>query len=141
MTGPAGRLPGARRLLITADSGGSNGSRLRLWKTELAAFAAEAGLDITVLHLPPEPASGTNRAPLFSAITMNWRGLPLVSHEVIIETISAHHHRLPSAVLTIYPTLPTDFGPTSSATSSTLYTSRTRPDHARSPREQSGCHR
>ena len=45
--------PGARRLLITADSGGSNGSRLRLWKTELAAFAAEAGLDITVTHLPP----------------------------------------------------------------------------------------
>ena len=45
--------PHATRLLITADSGGSNGSRLRLWKTELAAFAAQAGLEITVLHLPP----------------------------------------------------------------------------------------
>jgi hypothetical protein len=82
--------PGARRLLITADSGGSNGSRLRLWKTELAAFAAEAGLDITVTHLPPG-TSKWNRIEhrLFSAITMNWRGRPLVSHEVIIETISA----------------------------------------------------
>ena len=82
--------PDARRLLITADSGGSNGSRLRLRKTELAAFAAEAGLDITVTHLPPG-TSKWNRIEhrLFSAITMNWRGLPLISHEVIIETISA----------------------------------------------------
>ena len=82
--------PGARRLLITADSGGSNGSRLRLWKTELAAFAAEADLDITVTHLPPG-TSKWNRIEhrLFSAITMNWRGRPLISHEVIIETISA----------------------------------------------------
>jgi hypothetical protein len=82
--------PGARRLLITADSGGSNGARLRLWKTELAAFAAEAGLDITVAHLPPG-TSKWNRIEhrLFSAITMNWRGRPLVSHEVIIETTSA----------------------------------------------------
>ena len=82
--------PGARRLLITADSGGSNGSRLRLWKTGLAAFAAEAGLDITVVHLPPG-TSKWNRIEhrLFSAITMNWRGRPLISREVIIETISA----------------------------------------------------
>ena len=82
--------PGGRRLLITADSGGSNGSRLRLWKTELAAFAAEAGLDITVLHLPPGTSKWNKiEHRLFSAITMNWRGRPLVSHEVIIETISA----------------------------------------------------
>ena len=82
--------PDARRLLITADSGGSNGSRLRLRKTELAAFAAEAGLDITVTHLPPG-TSKWNRIEhrLSSAITMNWRGRPLISHEVIIETISA----------------------------------------------------
>jgi hypothetical protein len=82
--------PGARRLLITADSGGSDGSRLRLRKTGLAAFAAEAGLDITVVHLPPG-TSKWNRIEhrLFSAITMNWRGRPLISHEVIIETISA----------------------------------------------------
>ena len=74
--GPAWRPTARRRLLITADTGGSNGSRLRLWKTELAAFAAAAGLDITVLHLPPG-TSKWNRIEhrLFSAITMNWRGL------------------------------------------------------------------
>jgi len=87
-----GRLayPQARRLLITADSGGSNGSRLRLWKTELAGFAAEAGLEITVLHLPPG-TSKWNRIEhrLFSHISMNWRGRPLTSHEVIVETIAA----------------------------------------------------
>ena len=72
--------PDARRLLITADSGGSNGSRLRLWKTELARFAAEAGLEITVLHLPPG-TSKWNRIEhrLFSHISMNWRGRPLES--------------------------------------------------------------
>ena len=80
----------ADRLLITADSGGSNGSRLRLWKTELAAFAAEIGMGITVVHLPPG-TSKWNKVEhrLFSAITMNWRGRPLESHEVVIETISA----------------------------------------------------
>jgi hypothetical protein len=82
--------PDASRLLITADSGGSNGARLRLWKTELAAFAAGAGLDITVLHLPPGTSKWNKiEHRLFSAITMNWRGRPLISHEVIIETISA----------------------------------------------------
>ena len=82
--------PAARRLLITADSGGSNGSRLRLWKTELSVFAAEAGLEITVAHLPPG-TSKWNRIEhrLFSAITMNWRGRPLTSYEVIVETIGA----------------------------------------------------
>jgi hypothetical protein len=82
--------PHTRRLLITADSGGSNGSRLRLWKTELATFAGETGLEITVLHLPPG-TSKWNRIEhrLFSHISMNWRGRPLTSHEVIIETISA----------------------------------------------------
>ena len=82
--------PHAARLLITADSGGSNGSRLRLWKTEMAAFAGQAGLEITVLHLPPG-TSKWNRIEhrLFSHISMNWRGRPLESREVIIETISA----------------------------------------------------
>lgn len=82
--------PSASRLLITADSGGSNGSRLRLWKTELAGLAAETGLTITVLHLPPG-TSKWNRIEhrLFSHISMNWRGRPLESHEVIIETIAA----------------------------------------------------
>jgi transposase len=82
--------PHASRLLITADSGGSNGSRLRLWKTELASFAAETGLAITVGHLPPG-TSKWNRIEhrLFCHISMNWRGRPLTSHEVIIETIAA----------------------------------------------------
>ena len=82
------RYPGSDNLLITADSGGSNGSRLRLWKTELAAFAAEAGLDITVCHLPPGTYKWNKiEHRLFSAISRNWRGRPLESHEVVIETL------------------------------------------------------
>ncbi|MFJ9543835.1 ISAzo13 family transposase [Streptomyces sp. NPDC101225] len=88
----AGRAayPTAGRLLITADAGGSNGYRTRTWKTELAQFAAEAGLAITVCHLPPG-TSKWNRIEhrLFSHITMNWRGRPLTSHEVIVESIAA----------------------------------------------------
>lgn len=84
------RYPGAGRLLITADSGGSNGSRLRLWKTELAALAAEIGIPIQVLHLPPGTSKWNKiEHRLFSHISMNWRGRPLTSHEVIIETIGA----------------------------------------------------
>jgi hypothetical protein len=87
--GAAG-YPGSGKLLITADCGGSNGSRLRLWKTELAAFATESGLDITVCHLPPG-TSKWNKVEhrLFCAISRNWRGRPLQSHEVVIETIRA----------------------------------------------------
>jgi len=82
--------PGSDKLLITADSGGSNGSRLRLWKTELAAFAAEAGLDITVCHLPPGTSKWNKiEHRLFSAISRNWRARPLESHEVVIETLKA----------------------------------------------------
>ena len=78
------------RLLITADSGGSNGSRLRLWKTELADFAAETGLTITVCHLPPGTSKWNKiEHRLFSAISRNWRGRPLESHEVVIETLRA----------------------------------------------------
>ena len=86
----AASYPGADKLLITADSGGSNGSRLRLWKTELAAFAAEAGLDITVCHLPPGTSKWNKiEHRLFSAISRNWRARPLESHEVVIETLRA----------------------------------------------------
>ena len=82
--------PGASRLLITADAGGSNGSRLRLWKTELAEFAAQTGLRITVCHLPPGTSKWNKiEHRLFSAISRNWRGRPLESHEVIIETLRA----------------------------------------------------
>jgi transposase len=82
--------PYARRLLITADAGGSNGYRTRAWKTELAALAAETGLAITVSHMPPG-TSKWNRIEhrLFSAITMNWRGRPLTSHEIIVNSIAA----------------------------------------------------
>ena len=82
--------PDARRLLITADGGGSNGYRTRLWKTELAAFAAETGLQITVCHLPPGTSKWNKiEHRLFSHISMNWRGRPLTSHEVIVNTIAA----------------------------------------------------
>ena len=84
------RFPEADRLLITADAGGSNGYRLRAWKVHLAALAAETGLRITVCHYPPG-TSKWNRIEhrMFSFITANWRGRPLVSLRTIIELISA----------------------------------------------------
>jgi len=82
--------PSASRLLITADGGGSNGSRTRLWKTELATLAAQTGLQITVCHLPPGTSKWNKiEHRLFSHISMNWRGRPLTSHEVIVQTIAA----------------------------------------------------
>lgn len=82
--------PGATRLMITADGGGSNGYRTRLWKTELAALAAETGLAITVCHLPPGTSKWNKiEHRLFSHISMNWRGRPLTSHQVMINTIAA----------------------------------------------------
>jgi Rhodopirellula transposase DDE domain len=82
--------PAATRLLVTADGGGSNGSRLRLWKTQLARLATETGLEITVVHLPPGTSKWNKiEHRLFAAITMNWRGRPLETHEVVVETIAA----------------------------------------------------
>jgi len=83
------RYPHADRLLICADGGGSNGSRVRAWKIELAKFAAETGLHVTVCHLPPG-TSKWNRIEhrLFSQITMNWRGRPLKTHQIIVDLIS-----------------------------------------------------
>jgi hypothetical protein len=82
--------PGASRLLITADAGGSNGCRYRVWKSELAAPAAETGLAITVCHFPPGTAKWNKiEHRLFPHITMNWRGRPLTSHEVVVQTIAA----------------------------------------------------
>ena len=82
--------PEANRLLITADAGGSNGYRNRLWKRELSSLAARARLEITVCHLPPGTSKWNKiEHRLFSAISMNWRGRPLVSHEVIVELIAA----------------------------------------------------
>ena len=84
------RYPNATRLQITADCGGSNGNRVRLWKVELQTLAQETGLEIAVCHLPPG-TSKWNRIEhrLFSYITMNWRGKPLVSLETIINLIGA----------------------------------------------------
>ena len=82
--------PAATRLLINADSGGANGNRRRAWKTELAALAADTGLQITVCHLPPGTSKWNKiEHRLFSQITRNWRGRPLASHETIIKLIGA----------------------------------------------------
>jgi transposase len=84
------RFPDATRLLITADAGGSNGYRVKLWKVELAKLAQETGLDITVVHYPPG-TSKWNRIEhrMFSFISMNWRGRPLVTYRTIVELIAA----------------------------------------------------
>ena len=81
--------PGAQKLLITADAGGSNGSRLRLWKLELQKLADETGLSISVCHFPPG-TSKWNKVEhrLFSFITSNWRGEPLRDYETIVNLIA-----------------------------------------------------
>ena len=84
------RYPNARRLVITADGGGSNGSRVRLWKRELHGLANELGIEITVHHLPPGTSKWNKiEHRLFAFISMNWRATPLVSYRVIIDLISA----------------------------------------------------
>jgi DNA-binding phage protein len=82
--------PKARRLLVCADAGGSNGYRVRQWKVELARLAEEEGISITVCHFPPG-TSKWNRIEhrLFSAISTNWRGQPLTSHEVVVNLIGS----------------------------------------------------
>ncbi len=82
--------PKAARLLITADSGGSNGARVRLWKLELQRLADEIGLEISICHLPPGTSKWNKiEHRLFSFISQNWRGKPLVSHQVIVNLIAA----------------------------------------------------
>jgi len=84
------RYPRARRLVITADGGGSNGSRVRLWKRELQALANELDLEITVCHLPPGTSKWNKiEHRLFSFISRNWRGRPLVSYQTIVQLIAA----------------------------------------------------
>jgi len=81
--------PGAARLLITCDAGGSNGWRNRAWKAGIAALAQETGLEITCCHFPPGTSKWNKiEHRLFSQITLNWRGRPLTSHDVIINTIA-----------------------------------------------------
>ena len=84
------RYPDAHSLTITADCGGSNGVRVKLWKRELQRFVNETGLTVTVTHLPPG-TSKWNRIEhrLFAYIAQNWRGKPLVSHQVIVQLIGS----------------------------------------------------
>ena len=102
--------PEAKRLLIAADAGGSNGYRVRAWKTGLAALAARSGLVITVCHFPPG-TSKWNKVEhrLFSAITSNWRGQPLVSHEVMVNLIAGTTTR---TGLTVHAERDTGYYPT-----------------------------
>lgn len=84
------RYPRATSLLITADGGGSNGYRLRLWKHELQGLADELGFPIHVSHLPPGTSKWNKiEHRVFSFITQNWRGKPLVTHQVIVELIAS----------------------------------------------------
>jgi transposase len=84
------QYPQAKRLLISADGGGSNGSRVRLWKWELQQLADETGLAITVCHLPPGTSKWNNTPHrLFAWISQNWRGKPLTSYAVILQLIAA----------------------------------------------------
>ena len=84
------RYPGVRCLTITADGGGSNGSRVRLWKLELQKLADELGIEIAVHHYPPGTSKWNKiEHRLFSFISMNWRARPLVSFRVIVDLISA----------------------------------------------------
>jgi len=84
------KYPDAKRLVITADGGGSNGSRVRLWKLELQRLADELGVDIEVHHFPPGTSKWNKiEHRLFSFITMNWRARPLVSFQVIVDLIAS----------------------------------------------------
>jgi transposase len=106
----AATYPAATGLLINADGGGSNGYRTRLFKTELAALAARTGLRITVCHLPPGTSKWNKiEHRLFSHISMNWRGRPLTSHEVIVQAIAA---TTTSSGLSIHAELDTTVYPT-----------------------------
>ena len=104
------RYPNADRLLICADGGGSNGSRVRAWKIELAAFAADTGLHVTVCHLPPGTSKWNKiEHRLFSQITMNWRSRPLKTHQIIVDLISS---TTTATGLTVHCTLDTGEYPT-----------------------------
>ena len=80
--------PNATKILINADGGGSNGHRLRLWKVELQKLADELGLEITVCHFPPGTSKWNKiEHRLFSQISLNWRGVPLVNYETVVRLI------------------------------------------------------
>ena len=86
----ASAYPAATSLVITADGGGSNGYRVRLWKLELQRLVDELGFPVTVCHLPPGTSKWNKiEHRLFSFITQNWRGKPLITHQVIVNLIAA----------------------------------------------------
>ena len=88
----AARYPQAHDLLITADGGGSNGYRVRLWKIALQRFADETALTVRVCHFPPGTSKWNKiEHRMFSFISLNWRGKPLVSHEVVVNLIGSTH--------------------------------------------------
>src|SRR6266571_2912573 len=102
--------PKAKRILITADGGGSNGSRCRLWKVELQRFANESGLGISVCHFPPGTSKWNKiEHRMFCHITENWRGRPLVSREVVVNLIG---HTTTKTGLTIRSELDENIYPT-----------------------------
>jgi transposase len=104
------RYPQAHQLLICADGGGSNGYRIRAWKIELAKLAAETGLSITVCHLPPGTSKWNKiEHRLFSQITMNGRGRPLQTHQIIVDLIG---NTTTTTGLTVHCVLDTDQYPT-----------------------------
>jgi Rhodopirellula transposase DDE domain len=103
--------PDARRLLVTCDAGGSNGWRNRGWKAGLAELAQETGLAITVCHFPPGTSKWNKiEHRLFSQITLGWRGRPLTSYDVIINTISAVTTRTGLTVTAVLDTTPCPAG-------------------------------
>lgn len=90
----SGLYPDAKHLMVTADGGGSNGYRIRLWKLELQKLADETGLSIQVNHFPPGTSKWNKiEHRLFSFISQNWRGKPLISHEVIVQLIAATRNK------------------------------------------------
>ena len=97
------RFPDAKRLMITADAGGSNGYRVRAWKYHLGILAAETGLEITVSHYPPGTSKWNKiEHRLFSFISINWRGKPLTDIRTIVELISATTTKSGLSVLASY---------------------------------------
>ena len=86
----AAAYAGSRRMLVTADAGGSNAARSRLWKVELQRFADETGLKVSVCHFPPGTSKWNKiEHRMFSRITQNWRGRPLLSREAVVELIGS----------------------------------------------------
>jgi len=84
------KVPHAKQILITADGGGSNGSRVKLWKTSLQKFVNESRLEVTVCHFPPGTSKWNKiEHKLFSQISCNWKGIPLVDIETIVQLIGA----------------------------------------------------